>query len=63
MDMYNYNVNLYLYINAYISGFWFDSPIENLPDSQWDLHISVMLTAPFHLIKRCLPAMKTKGCN
>jgi len=46
-------------INA--AGFWFESPIESLPDSQWNLQIGVMLTAPFHLIKRSLPAMKAKG--
>jgi len=43
------------------SGFWFASPIESFPDSQWNLQVSAMLTAPFHLIKRCLPAMKAKG--
>jgi len=36
-------------------------PIENITDSDWDLQIAVMLSASFHLIKRCLPAMKKKG--
>jgi len=45
----------------YATGIMFENPIESIPDSQWNLQISVLLTAPFHLIKRCLPAMKDKG--
>jgi len=35
--------------------------VENYPDDKWDLLIAVMLSAPFHLTKRCLPDMKKKG--
>jgi len=43
------------------AGLGSPNPIENIADSDWDLHIAVLLSASFHLIKRCLPAMKTKG--
>jgi NAD(P)-dependent dehydrogenase (short-subunit alcohol dehydrogenase family) len=43
------------------TGFSFKSPVENMPDEKWDLQIAVMLSAPFHLTKRFLPAMKKKG--
>jgi NAD(P)-dependent dehydrogenase (short-subunit alcohol dehydrogenase family) len=35
--------------------------IEDYPDDRWNLLIAVNLSAPFHLIKRCLPGMKKKG--
>jgi NAD(P)-dependent dehydrogenase (short-subunit alcohol dehydrogenase family) len=34
---------------------------ENFPDDKFDLMVAVMLSAPFHLTKRCLPDMKKKG--
>lgn len=38
-------------------------PIVDYPDDHWDKVIAVMLSAPFHLTKRCLPAMKQKGLH
>jgi 3-hydroxybutyrate dehydrogenase len=35
--------------------------IDTFPDDEWDHIIAVNLSAPFHLTKRCLPAMKKKG--
>ena len=35
--------------------------MEDYPDEKWDEMLAVMLTAPFHLTKRFLPAMKKKG--
>ena len=35
--------------------------MEDYPDDKWDEMLAVMLTAPFHLTKRFLPAMKKKG--
>jgi NAD(P)-dependent dehydrogenase (short-subunit alcohol dehydrogenase family) len=43
------------------SGVLHLGPTEIMPDDQWDNTIAVMLTAPFQLTKRCLPAMKKKG--
>jgi NAD(P)-dependent dehydrogenase (short-subunit alcohol dehydrogenase family) len=43
------------------AGVMIVSPVENLPDEHWDQTIALMLTAPFHLTKRCLPSMKKKG--
>ena len=37
------------------------SPIETFPDETWDAMLSVMLSAPFHLTKRLLPAMTDQG--
>jgi 3-hydroxybutyrate dehydrogenase len=37
------------------------SPIEEFPEEKWDLIRSVMLDAPFLLIKRLLPAMYERG--
>jgi 3-hydroxybutyrate dehydrogenase len=37
------------------------SPVDEYPDDKWNELIAVMLSAPFHLIKRFLPAMKKKG--
>ena len=36
-------------------------PVETYPDEKWDEMIAVLLSAPFHLIKRFLPLMKQKG--
>ncbi|XP_050408410.1 D-beta-hydroxybutyrate dehydrogenase-like [Patella vulgata] len=43
------------------AGIQYVSPIESFPPEKWDLLINLMLTAPFHLIQRFLPPMKTKG--
>src|SRR5210317_2307217 len=37
------------------------SPIEDFPEEKWNFIISLMLTAPFLLIKYCWPHMKQKG--
>ena len=42
-------------------GFQHVCPIESFPDEKWDAMLAVMLSAPFHLIKRILPDMKEKG--
>ncbi|XP_064615799.1 D-beta-hydroxybutyrate dehydrogenase-like [Liolophura sinensis] len=36
-------------------------PVEEFPDVKWDEMIGVCLSAPFHLIKHFLSAMKRKG--
>jgi NAD(P)-dependent dehydrogenase (short-subunit alcohol dehydrogenase family) len=48
-------------IDFFTAGVLHLGPIEFIPDDQWDNTIAVMLTAPFQLTKRCLPAMKKKG--
>ncbi|SED15188.1 SDR family oxidoreductase [Rhodobacter sp. 24-YEA-8] len=35
--------------------------VEDLPDADWDCALEVNLSAPFRLIKACLPGMKAKG--
>ncbi|MHB8450919.1 MAG: 3-hydroxybutyrate dehydrogenase [Mycobacteriales bacterium] len=37
------------------------APVEEFPDKEWDHLLAVMLTAPFLLTKRLLPAMYDKG--
>ena len=44
--------------NAVVRHF---SPIENFPPERWDEALAVNLSAPFHLIRLALPAMKTRG--
>ena len=48
-------------VNIADAGLVFANLVENIPDEEWDLHIAVLLSAPFHFIKRCLPGMKKKG--
>lgn len=43
------------------AGFQHVCPIENFPVEKWDAMISLMLTAPFHLIRLLLPQMKVKS--
>ena len=35
--------------------------IVDYPDDKWDEMLAIMLSAPFHFIKRLLPAMQAKG--
>jgi 3-hydroxybutyrate dehydrogenase len=37
------------------------SPVEDFDEARWDLILAVMLTAPFVLTKRLLPAMYARG--
>ena len=37
------------------------APIEEFPDEEWARMLQIMLTAPFQLTKRLLPAMKERG--
>lgn len=37
------------------------SPIEDFPVEKWQLIQDLMLTAPFHIIKKVLPQMRKKG--
>jgi len=37
------------------------SPIENFPAEKWQLIQDLMLSAPFHIIKRALPYMRKKS--
>ncbi|HLJ68763.1 MAG TPA: 3-hydroxybutyrate dehydrogenase [Chloroflexota bacterium] len=39
------------------AGLQYVSPIEQFPEERWDLILSVMLTAPFLLIKQLIPGM------
>jgi len=43
------------------AGVVYYNSIADTPDDKWDELIAVMLSAAFHLTKRCLPAMKKKG--
>src|SRR5262249_53987841 len=36
-------------------------PVEDFPPEEWDRALAVNLSAPFHLIRLALPAMKRKG--
>lgn len=37
------------------------SPVESLPDSDWNRALEVNLSAPFRLIRACLPGMQAQG--
>jgi 3-hydroxybutyrate dehydrogenase len=43
--------------NAVVRHF---SPVENFPPERWDETLAVNLSAPFHLIRLALPAMKQR---
>ncbi|MGE4313201.1 MAG: 3-hydroxybutyrate dehydrogenase [Pseudobdellovibrionaceae bacterium] len=40
------------------AGIQHTAPIEDFPPEKWDLILSLMLTAPYHLIRTALPVMK-----
>jgi 3-hydroxybutyrate dehydrogenase len=44
--------------NAVVRHF---APVEEFPPEQWDRALAVNLSAPFHLIRLALPAMKARG--
>jgi 3-hydroxybutyrate dehydrogenase len=44
--------------NAVVRHF---APVEDFPPDEWDRALAVNLSAPFHLIRLALPAMKQKG--
>ena len=44
--------------NAVIRHF---APVEHFPPEEWDRALAVNLSAPFHLIRLALPAMKQRG--
>jgi 3-hydroxybutyrate dehydrogenase len=44
--------------NAVVRHF---APVEEFPPEEWDRALAVNLSAPFHLIRLALPAMKRKG--
>jgi 3-hydroxybutyrate dehydrogenase len=44
--------------NAVVRHF---APVEDFPPDEWDRALAVNLSAPFHLIRLALPAMKRKG--
>jgi len=44
--------------NAVVRHF---SPVEHFPPERWDEALAVNLSAPFHLIRLALPAMKKRG--
>jgi 3-hydroxybutyrate dehydrogenase len=44
--------------NAVVRHF---APVENFAPERWDQAIAVNLSAPFHLIRLALPAMKNRG--
>jgi 3-hydroxybutyrate dehydrogenase len=44
--------------NAVVRHF---APVEEFPPEEWDRALAVNLSAPFHLIRLGLPAMKRKG--
>jgi 3-hydroxybutyrate dehydrogenase len=44
--------------NAVVRHF---SPVENFPPERWDEALAVNLSAPFHLIRLALPAMRKRG--
>lgn len=44
--------------NAVIRHF---APVEHFPPEEWDRALAVNLSAPFHLIRLVLPAMKQRG--
>src|SRR3979409_2135960 len=37
------------------------APVEHFPPDRWDEALAVNLSAPFHLIRLALPAMKQRG--
>jgi 3-hydroxybutyrate dehydrogenase len=44
--------------NAVVRHF---APVEQFPSERWDAALAVNLSAPFHLIRLALPAMKQRG--
>jgi 3-hydroxybutyrate dehydrogenase len=44
--------------NAVVRHF---APVEKFPPEEWDRALAVNLSAPFHLIRLALPAMKQRG--
>jgi 3-hydroxybutyrate dehydrogenase len=46
--------------NAVVRHF---APVEQFPPERWDAALAVNLSAPFHLIRLALPAMKQRGCG
>jgi 3-hydroxybutyrate dehydrogenase len=44
--------------NAVVRHF---APVEEFPPEEWDRALAVNLSAPFHLIRLALPAMRRKG--
>jgi 3-hydroxybutyrate dehydrogenase len=44
--------------NAVVRHF---APVEQFPPERWDAALAVNLSAPFHLIRLALPAMKQRG--
>jgi 3-hydroxybutyrate dehydrogenase len=44
--------------NAVVRHF---APVEHFPPDEWDRALAVNLSAPFHLIRLALPAMKQRG--
>ncbi|XP_064615072.1 D-beta-hydroxybutyrate dehydrogenase-like [Liolophura sinensis] len=43
------------------AGAIFNGPVDEIPKDKWNEVIAVNLSAPFHLIKHFLPAMRRKG--
>jgi 3-hydroxybutyrate dehydrogenase len=37
------------------------SPVEDFPEEEWNRALAVNVSAPFHLIKHCLPRMRRAG--
>ena len=44
--------------NAVVRHF---APVEQFPSERWDAALAVNLSAPFHIIRMALPAMKQRG--
>ncbi len=42
------------------AGIQYTSPIEEFPADKWDALLAINLSAPFHVIKAVLPAMKSR---
>ncbi|MDV3257856.1 MAG: 3-hydroxybutyrate dehydrogenase [Sphingomonas sp.] len=43
------------------AGIQFVSPVESFPQEKWDAILKINLTAVFHTIRLCLPAMRERG--
>ena len=43
------------------AGIQFVSPVEEFPTEKWDAILRINLTAAFHTIRLCLPAMRQRG--
>lgn len=43
------------------AGIQFVAPIEEFPPEKWDAIIAINLSSAFHLIRRAIPAMKSRG--